>query len=35
MKLDTKTTNDSKRIDIHNKFGGRGDIDTWMLDIIH
>jgi ubiquinone/menaquinone biosynthesis C-methylase UbiE len=29
-----ETTNDLlKRIDIHNKFGGR-DIDAWMLDII-
>ncbi len=36
MKIDyQETTNDLlKRIDIHNKFGGR-DIDTWMLDIIH
>ncbi|NLF52706.1 MAG: methyltransferase domain-containing protein [Leptolinea sp.] len=35
MKIDYKeTTNDLlKRIDIHNKFGGR-DIDTWMLDLI-
>jgi ubiquinone/menaquinone biosynthesis C-methylase UbiE len=35
MKIDYReTTNDLlKRIDIHNKFGGR-DIDTWMLDII-
>jgi ubiquinone/menaquinone biosynthesis C-methylase UbiE len=35
MKIDyQETTNDLlKRIDIHNKFGGR-DIDTWMLDII-
>ncbi|NMB54303.1 MAG: methyltransferase domain-containing protein [Leptolinea sp.] len=35
MKIDyQETTSDLlKRIDIHNKFGGR-DIDTWMLDII-
>jgi len=35
MKIDYReTTNDLlKRIDIHNKFGGR-DIDAWMLDII-
>lgn len=35
MKIDyQETTNDLlKRIDIHNKFGGR-DIDAWMLDII-
>ncbi len=35
MKIDyQETTNDLlKRIDIHNKFGGR-DIDTWMLDLI-
>jgi ubiquinone/menaquinone biosynthesis C-methylase UbiE len=35
MKIDYReTTNDLlKRIDIHNKFGGR-DIDTWMLDLI-
>lgn len=35
MKIDYKeTTNDLlKRIDIHNKFGGR-DIDSWMLDLI-
>ncbi len=35
MKIDYKeTTSDLlKRIDIHNKFGGR-DIDKWMLDII-
>jgi ubiquinone/menaquinone biosynthesis C-methylase UbiE len=35
MKIDYKeTTSDLlKRIDIHNKFGGR-DIDKWMLDLI-
>ncbi|NMB57606.1 MAG: methyltransferase domain-containing protein, partial [Chloroflexi bacterium] len=35
MKIDYReTTSDLlKRIDIHNKFGGR-DIDKWMLDII-
>ncbi len=35
MKIDyQETTSDLlKRIDIHNKFGGR-DIDTWMLDLI-
>jgi len=35
MKIDyQETTNDLlKRIDIHNKFGGR-DIDAWMLEII-
>jgi ubiquinone/menaquinone biosynthesis C-methylase UbiE len=35
MKIDyQETTNDLlKRIDIHNKYGGR-DIDAWMLDII-
>jgi ubiquinone/menaquinone biosynthesis C-methylase UbiE len=35
MKIDyQETTSDLlKRIDIHNKFGGR-DIDAWMLDII-
>ncbi len=35
MKIDyQETTNDLlKRIDIHNKYGGR-DIDSWMLDLI-
>ncbi len=35
MKIDyQETTSDLlKRIDIHNKYGGR-DIDTWMLDLI-
>lgn len=35
MKIDyQETTNDLlKRIDIHNKYGGR-DIDAWMLDLI-
>ncbi|MBN2677703.1 MAG: methyltransferase domain-containing protein [Anaerolineaceae bacterium] len=36
MKIDYKeTTNDLlKRIDIHNKFGGR-DIDQWMLELLN